>query len=130
MVRCWRENGAALRGGSLRRRIRGRGTEALARGLEPLRGFIGRIVQIQDDVTDMLEPGKDSDWRRPGSNLALRYALKVDHTGRDRVTQLLTTAAAEGESRDEIRRILGTCGAIEYGLSSVLFYAGEARLFL
>ncbi|HWT06734.1 MAG TPA: polyprenyl synthetase family protein, partial [Xanthomonadales bacterium] len=86
--------------------ISGGAPEELATGIEPFGAFVGRIVQIQDDLTDVLEPGNDADWRRPGSNLALRYALHVDHAGRDRVRLLLTTAGAEGESRDEIRRIL------------------------
>jgi geranylgeranyl pyrophosphate synthase len=105
-------------------------SEDLADGMERFGGFVGRIVQIQDDLTDALEPGNDSDWRPPISNVALRYALHVDHADRDRVRQLLPSAGVEGDARDQIRRILATCGAIEYGMSSVLFYAGEGRRFL
>jgi geranylgeranyl pyrophosphate synthase len=110
--------------------LTGGASSQLATELERLGGFVGRIVQVQDDLTDVLAPGNDSDWRRPGSNLALRYALNVDHADRGRVRALLTTAGDEGPSRDEIRRILGTCGAIEYAISSVLFYADEGRRFL
>jgi len=62
--------------------------------------------------------------------LVLRYALHVEHADRNRMRQLLTTACTEGASRDQIRQILGTCGAFEYGMSSVLFYADAARRWL
>jgi geranylgeranyl pyrophosphate synthase len=105
-------------------------SEELAAGIERFGAFIGRIVQIQDDLTDALEPGNDSDWRPPISNVALRYALHVDHADRESVRQLLPSAGAEGDARHQIRRILATCGAIEYGMSNVLFYADEARRYL
>ena len=110
--------------------IAGGAPQQLATDVERLGAFIGRIVQVQDDLTDVLEPGSDADWRRPSSNLVLRFALQVDHADRSRVKELLVTAGVEGDSRVEIRRILGTCGAIEYGMSSVLFYAGDARRYL
>jgi hypothetical protein len=110
--------------------LAGGAPEQLATEIEEFGRFVGRIVQIQDDLTDALEPGSDSDWRPPISNVVLRFALHVDHPDRTHVRQLMTVAAHEGDARDEIRRILGVCGAIEYGMSSVLFYASEARRYL
>jgi hypothetical protein len=102
----------------------------LARRVEGIGGFVGRLIQVQDDLKDVLEPGVDADWRRPHGNLALRFALCVEHPQRDEVRALLGDAGCEGAARSRVREILGTCGAIAYCISSVVVLADQARRYV
>ncbi|HEU0055394.1 MAG TPA: polyprenyl synthetase family protein, partial [Longimicrobium sp.] len=80
---------AALRMGALLGGASPETAEALAAAGAP----IGVLIQLGDDLGDVMGDELHPDWRRPGDNLALRFAMEADHPARDRFRALVPRVA-------------------------------------
>lgn len=70
-------------------------------------------IQISDDMSDaMAVPARD-DWTRPLNNLAMHYAMTVDHPDRSRFIDL-APCVHEPSALKKAQEILGQCGAMSY----------------
>jgi geranylgeranyl pyrophosphate synthase len=110
------ELGALLGGGA---------PEAVA-ALGRLGAVVGRYVQVSDDLADALKTPASADWSRASGNLALLYALTVEHPER---AAFLALAACAGEpaALAEAQEILVRSGAVAYCLHCLADLAEEAR---
>ena len=88
-------------------------------GLASIGGLLGQVIQLQDDLTDALDPAGRSDWLRPHQNLALLYALVADHPDRERF-RLLVLGSLDGDRLAEAQLILTRSGAVAYCIYHVV----------
>ncbi len=101
--------GAALQLGALL----GGAAPEVADGLYDIGILVGEVVQLHDDLLDAFESPANPDWRHPGNNLLLRYALTADHTDRERFAEL--AAQVDDPARlAEAQQILIRGGAVSY----------------
>ncbi len=75
--------------------------------------YLGRIIQVQDDLSDALAVPRKQDWQRPANNLPILYAMTADHSDRKRFLQLLSSTEQHQDLR-EAQLILTRCGAVAY----------------
>ncbi len=99
----------ALRMGAL---LGGAPAETAAR-LARLGHVLGLFIQVNDDLTDVLETPARVDWRRPSHNLALLYATTAAHADREELLRL-SLRVDEPAALDAAQRILFRCGAVSY----------------
>ncbi len=74
---------------------------------------LGKILQINDDLFDVMSAEARPDWQRPGHNLALLYATTADHRDRGRFADLCRRVE-DPEALAEAQAILVRCGAVSY----------------
>jgi len=99
----------ALRMGAL---LGGAPAETAAR-LARLGHVLGLFVQVNDDLTDVLETPARADWQRPSNNLALLYAMTATHADREELLRL-SSRVDDPEALAAAQRILFRCGAVSY----------------
>jgi geranylgeranyl pyrophosphate synthase len=99
---------------------------SIAAGLEQVGGLVGRLVQVSDDLADAMQQPAGADWRRPGNNLALLYALTSEHAEREALRACLP-AVGDAARLEEAQRILLRCGAVSYCAYRLLGLADQAR---
>ena len=112
---------AALETGALL----GGGPPAAVAALGRLGEVMGRFVQVSDDLADALRTPVTADWGRGRGNLAILYAMAVDHPERE---AFLALAARAGEpaALAEAQEILARCGAVGYCAYHLALLAREA----
>jgi geranylgeranyl pyrophosphate synthase len=91
----------------------GGGSQIVARSLSELGGMLGKIVQINDDVSDALHVPAKPDWRVGSANLPILYASLADHPQRAEFLELLPQAT-NPRALAAAQEILIRCGAISY----------------
>src|SRR4051794_6865976 len=99
----------ALRMGAL---LGGAPVETAAR-LARLGHVLGLFIQVNDDLTDVLETPARVDWRRPSNNLALLYAMTAAHADREEILRL-SSRVDDPEALAAAQKILFRCGAVSY----------------
>jgi len=114
---------AALRMGALSGGAQAQTAEALAAAGVPL----GVLVQLGDDLGDVMGEEIHPDWRRPGDNVALRFALEADHPDRDRFHALVPRVPADPAAHEEAKEILVRSGAFAFCVHHMRVAAGAAR---
>ena len=112
----------ALRMGAL---LGGAPAETAAR-LARLGHVLGLFVQVNDDLTDVLETPARVDWRRPSNNLALLYATTAAHANREELLRL-SSRVDDPEALAAAQKILFRCGAVSYCTLKLIELAREAR---
>src|SRR5436305_5729394 len=95
----------ALRMGAL---LGGAPVETAAR-LARLGHVLGLFIQVNDDLTDVLETPARVDWRRPSNNLALLYAMTAAHADREELLRL-SPRVDDPEALGVDLKILVRCG--------------------
>lgn len=113
---------AALRMGALAGGASAATAEALAAAGIPL----GVLIQVGDDLGDVMGEEIHPDWRRPGDNVALRFALEADHPERDRF-HALVPHVADPAAHAEAKDILVRSGAFSFCLHHMRVAAEESR---
>lgn len=113
---------AALRMGALLGGAPPGAAEALAAAGVP----IGVLIQLGDDLGDVMGDVLHPDWRRPGDNLALRFALQADHPDRDEFAALVSRVQAPA-AYARAREILVHSGAFSFCVHHMRVAAAEAR---
>lgn len=106
--------------------VLGGGSRKHAAGLSRLGDWVGRIVQLSDDVGDALHTPAKPDWRRGSANLPILYASLADHPQRGELVELLPTVEAP-EDLESAQRILVRCGAISFCFYHVIQAYREAQ---
>ncbi len=93
-------------------------------------GFpLGKIVQINDDLSDVMSAEAQPDWLRPSHNLALLYATTADHGDRGRIAEL-SGRVEDPEALAEAQAILVRCGAVSYCAYHLIELHRAARAIL
>jgi geranylgeranyl diphosphate synthase type I len=87
--------------------------EATIEGLSRLGTLMGKLIQIGDDMFDAMATPARTDWSRPRNNLAILFALEVEHPGRERLLALIPLVS-DPASLKEAQDLLLRCGAISY----------------
>lgn len=114
---------AALRMGALSGGAPAETAEALAAAGVPL----GVLIQLGDDLGDVMGHEIHPDWRRPGDNVALRFALEADHPDRDRFHALVPRVPAEPAAHAQAKEILVRSGAFAFCVHHMRVAADAAR---
>jgi geranylgeranyl pyrophosphate synthase len=113
---------AALRMGALLGGASPGAAEALAAAGVP----IGVLIQLGDDLGDVMSEVLHPDWRRPGDNLALRFALEADHPDRDEFAALVPRVG-DPVAYARAREILVHSGAFSFCVHHMRVAAAQAR---
>lgn len=95
-------------------------------GLDRLGRWLGRSVQVSDDLSDALKAPAEADWARPRNNLALLYALVAGHDDRDEFERL-AGRVHEPEALAAAQRILLKSGAVSYCVHTLVESLAAAR---
>lgn len=98
-------------------------------GLEEFGRLLACFIQVSDDLSDVLKTPAGADWGRPPNNLALLYALQVDHAERERFPKLVARAT-DPASLKEAQNILLRSGAISYCVFKTIEFWRAAGLQL
>jgi len=114
--------GTALAIGAL---LGGTATET-AEQIEELGGLYGEMIQIQDDVSDVMETPANPDWLMGRSPLSVLYAQVVSHPDRAQFLKLRQTIA-DPDALAEAQLILIRCGAISYAIDQLLRRYAKAQ---
>lgn len=96
--------GAVLGGASLSR----------AEAVEKIGLFLGKLIQVSDDVKDALARPTETDWKRRYGNLPILFALTADHPHKERFLELYPAVSTEEESLVEAQDILVKSGAVSF----------------
>ena len=105
------------------------GTVEDAQRIGGLGFYLGRIVQVNDDVGDSLEVPAKPDWRLGSANLPILYASIADHAEKEHFVSLLGQVEDPGVLA-EAQRILVESGAISFAFYQVVTTYREARRHL
>ena len=93
--------------------VLGGADDALVKQMAEFGHEYAMIVQITDDLGDALESPAKDDWKRPLNNLAIHYAMTVEHSERQAFRDLVPQVEAP-EALDEAHAILARSGAISF----------------
>lgn len=102
---------------------------ATIEGLSGLGSLMGRLIQIGDDMFDAMATPARADWSRPRNNLALLFALEVDHPGRGRLLELIPRSS-DPASLKEAQELLLRCGAISFCVYKFIETARAAQALI
>lgn len=101
----------------------------LAARLRQFGQYIGKMIQVSDDLADVYQVPACPDWRRGSGNLAILYARLADYPARHRFETLLPKIS-ERPALEEAQQILLSSGAASYCIYQLLHLAKEARAVL
>ncbi len=101
----------------------------LASQLRQFGGFIGKIIQVSDDLADVFQTPACPDWQQGTGNLAILYARLAEYPDRIRFEALLPQVA-DTKALEEAQQILLHSGAVSYCVYQLLQLAREARSIL
>ena len=101
----------------------------LATQLRLFGGFIGKIIQVSDDLADVFQTPACPDWQQGTGNLAILYARLAEHPYQARFEALLAQVG-NLHVLEEAQQILLQSGAVSYCVYQLLQLAREARLIL
>lgn len=116
---------AALRMGALL----GGASSEVADALALLGRFLGRFIQVSDDVTDALESPARADWKRRGNNLPILYAMTAPHSDREEFLRL-SAAVEDPDALAAAQKILLRSGAISFCTLKLIEFSREIRKVL
>lgn len=71
-------------------------------------------VQITDDFADALETPAKDDWKRPLNNLAIHYAMTVEHEERGAFRDLVPCVEEDPDALAKAQAILSRSGAVSF----------------
>ena len=126
----WRTVGAktpplfaeALRMGALLGGAPAETAERLAR----LGRVLGLFIQVNDDLTDVLETPARVDWRRRSNNLPLLYAMTAAHADREEFLRL-SLRVEDPEALAAAQKLLFRCGAVSYCTLKLIEFSRELQ---
>ena len=98
-------------------------------GLAEVGAHLGKLIQISDDMFDAMSVPARTDWQRPRNNLAILFALEVQHAGSERLRDLIAQVASS-EALREAQNVLVRSGAISYCIFKLVETANAARAAL
>jgi geranylgeranyl pyrophosphate synthase len=93
--------------------LAGGGSLEQAGKLKEVGSLVGEITQIYDDLTDALQTPANPDWKHPGGNLAILFAMSAPHPEQEAFRADL----ANPEDPSTLRHAQGVlirCGAVSY----------------
>lgn len=99
-------------------------------GLADVGTLLGKIVQVSDDLGDAMDHSPSADWQRPGSNLAIFFALHTQHAERAELARLMGRVAGDRSNLERAQAILISCGAASYCAYQLIALARQARTCL
>lgn len=102
---------------------------ATIEGLSRLGALMGRLIQIGDDMFDAMATPARTDWSRPRNNLALLFALEVDHPGSERLLELIPRSS-EPACLKEAQELLLRSGAISFCVYKFIETARAAQALI
>lgn len=88
--------------------------------------LVGELAQIQDDITDALDPEKTADWDESRNNLLIMFASTADHEEREQLLAL-KPRIAQPDVLAQAQNILVRSGALSYGVYLLVQKYEEAR---
>jgi geranylgeranyl pyrophosphate synthase len=90
---------------------------------------MGRYVQVSDDLADALQTPAGADWERGRGNLAIHYALTIDHPDRAEF-HALVRRVHEPAALQAAQEVLARSGAVGYCAYQMIALARQARHLL
>jgi geranylgeranyl diphosphate synthase type I len=94
--------------------------------LEAFGGWLGKFIQVSDDLVDALQTPAQADWRRRSNNLAILYASTAEHAEREEFTQL-AARAEDPSALAAAQQILLRSGAVSYCTFKLMEFSRQAR---
>jgi len=76
--------------------------------------FLGKLIQVSDDVKDALARPAETDWRRGNGNLPILFAGTADHPLKERFLELLPVVTQDRGALEEAQDILVKSGAVSF----------------
>lgn len=109
--------------------IAGGATPEVATQLRNFGNYIGKIIQLSDDLADVYQTPACPDWHNGTGNSAILYARLADHPQQARFEELLTHID-QPDALEEAQQIVLQSGAASYCVYHLLQLAQEARPIL
>jgi geranylgeranyl pyrophosphate synthase len=107
----------------------GRASFEVAERLRKVGLLIGEIIQVYDDLMDALQSPASPDWTQRRNNLAILYALTIDHPERTRF-EALRDQVDDSQALEAAQQILIRCGAVSYCVYHIIKRHQAARRLL
>ena len=87
--------------------------DRLAKQMAEFGHALAMQVQITDEIADALDAPAQADWKRPLNNLAIHYAMSVEHAERQAFLDLIPRVQ-EPDALAEAQEILVRSGAVSF----------------
>jgi len=107
----------------------GGANDSMIDGLSRIGSLMGKLIQIGDDMFDSMATPARADWLRPRNNLAILFALEVEHPGRERLLELIPQNSDPSRLK-EAQELLLRCGAISFCVFKFVETARAAQSFI